>query len=198
MSALESLFQAVGLRRRTQLADLRAERAQLVADHGAAVAAGDDDKADKIWAKVEKTDAAIRAAQSALDEEQRQTQARRLDAQRAEQQRLAESRRAAVAHLEREALRFDELCNGELVAQWSVVLEAIEQAHAACMASGVSLANHAPDLKPASIWSRVWLRASQKLEREWPTPISPSRTVVGLAEVLKNRAAADPQLIESR
>ena len=200
MNLIETLL-GTAARRTAKLETLTAKASELQAEYETAIAAGDDEAADKIATKLQRTQAEIVAARTAIETAQRQAGAREAQAQRDEQQRLAQAYNEAWAAYEREAIRFDELVNGEVLAQWRLVGAQFEAARAAAIAARIERGSETP----GRVWNVAFIRLLQGTQEDdkpamvMPSGRSPSRRLETLAERFarkETRAAAEPQAVQ--
>lgn len=197
---LSTIVETLLGRRQSRLEDLQAQLEQLQTDHEAALIRGDDSAAEKLFAKVEKCLADIRAAESAIASTERQDAAKRRAAATAEQQRLNRERDDAAKlpmrlaeELERDAIAF--------AAKWVALFEAHEKHHQKARAARTP--DQAPEmhpggLTPAKVLSVVFFQLVSGMQRPGygpvaiPTAGSRSRTTESIAS-RHARFLADPQ-----
>ena len=200
MNLIETLL-GTAARRTAKLETLTAKASELQAEYETAIAAGDDAEADKIAAKLQRTQAEIEAAAKVIETAHRQASAREAQAQRDEQLRGAQAYAEAWAAYEREAIRFDELVNGEVLAQWRLVSAQFEVARAAAIAARIERGSETP----GHVWNVAFIRLLQgtqegdKPPMVMPSGRSSSRRVETMGERFarkETRAAAEPQAVQ--
>lgn len=196
MSILDTLFDAVGIRRRKQIDELQAKRADLVNDHLSAVSAGDDAAADRAHKKIRAIDEEIAAAQAAIAAAERLADERQqADTAAKAAERRAEAE-AAIAAAQAEAVRFDEILNGELLAQWGHFQQAHAKARHLSLAAGLDIGSHR-FLLPANVWRRAFVRFGQAVPMEIPKGAPASHQIASVAQALNEpRAGTDSRSVE--
>jgi hypothetical protein len=196
VSILDTLFDAVGIRRRKQIDELTAKRAGLVSEHLTAVSAGDDAAADRVHKKIRAIDEEIAAAQAAIEVAQKLAAQREQVDSAANGARLKAEAEAAMAAASEEAVRFDEILNGELLAQWAHFQQAHAEARRRCVAAGMDINAHRV-LVPSNVWRRAFVRFGQAVQIEIPRGAPASHQIASVAEALADaRAGADSRNVE--
>lgn len=196
MSILDTLFDAVGIRRRKQIDELTAKRAGLTNEHLTAVSAGDDAAADRAHKKIRAIDEEIAAAQAAIEAAQTLAAQREQADVAATDAKLKAEAGAAMAVAREEAVRFDEILNGELLAQWGHFQEAHALARQRCIAAGLDVNAHR-HLVPSNVWKRAFVRFGQAVQVEIPKGAPASRHIPSVAQALAdNRAGTDSRSVE--
>lgn len=194
---ISNLFDTAA-RRRAQLATLEGKVAELNADYERAIAAGNDDEADKVAAKLLRAQAEAGAARKAIETADRQARARESDAARIEQQRKEQVYADAWAAYEREAVRFEELVTGDVLAQWRLVEAQFEAARVAAADARVPRGSTVP----GHVWAHVFTRLLQSTQEDgkgqmvMPPGRSPSRAMETLSERFARKEEPRPVLEE--
>lgn len=184
MNLLQSLFDTAG-RRKRQAEELREKIAALEVEHSSAVVGADDGAADKIFAKLEKHRADLRAVEAAIQAAEQHTASARESA-------AAEAREAQHAdalfkihRAEDLALVFDAVVNGMdsltdqgLVAEaraagsvadaWRVYEAAADAAVAAAAVARIPHTTIA--LRPTKVWNLVWWHFTSAVQRDGREP----------------------------
>jgi hypothetical protein len=168
MNPITALFDATARRERQQ----KARQADLVVlrrDFSTAVSEGDDDKADKISAKIDKAEATLRAVQRAIAETKRQAsvkqQAAQVDARKAELTAFAQEVRDVMAL----ARDFEATALVALVEAWQRYEAKYE--HVSVQARPRGLGASLIDVAPLKVWTTVFRRFTARIQREERPPM---------------------------
>lgn len=200
-SIITNLFDTAA-RRRDQVKSLEAKLAELRAEYEAAIASGADDLADKIAAKIVRTQAEAAAARNAIETAERQAREQQADEAKREQAQLEKAHAEALEGHEGRVLRFEALA-GELLTQWHIVQQSSDDLKAKATAAHADYGCESP----MQIWNHVFIRFLQgtqigdRSQMVMPLGRSPSRKLETLAERFArkhsdNRAAAVPQEVK--